>query len=454
MTILYVFLVLYLASLSMANHEPAVRLRITQKGLDYAMKNAMDIAVKKLENQSLPNVSKNVAFLFLSVAFKNMKIYGVNISSSSLLPFPDGGMHARLNKIRFNVKGMWNMALGKIEIDSGTFDVAVKDLSITLLTDIEVNSGRLTVGNITCVSTLDGVDTKFGQKNSFPSMFQSTINKFIRKKIPEITCSEGKKSITQELNDLLLKFPIKTTDPKNLVTLDYSVVKALDYNVDSVDIFLKGEFSTSNGSNSWLHQPASLPFDGSRDRMVYVTIMDDMINSASHAYFNQGMMSFQTSKSHLKSRAAISVGTNLTIQFSARSPPHIIISSSGLHFNLRLKSKITAVLPLNVIKHIYVLTNVSATAVLRLSGAKLNTKISDLKIVSRVMKISSLSTFLGKENKIKNIVKNEIETLIADATSEIELPLPLSETFQLIKPKITYGKGFVTLETDILYKGP
>lgn len=36
-----------------------------------------------------------------------------------------------------------------------------------------------------------------------------------------------------------LSLLVKTTDPKNLVTLDYSVVKALDYNVDSVDIFLK-----------------------------------------------------------------------------------------------------------------------------------------------------------------------------------------------------------------------
>jgi hypothetical protein len=44
---------------------------------------------------------------------------------------------------------------------------------------------------------------------------------------------------------------------------------------------------------TWPHQPATLPRSDSRDRMMYVTIMDHMVNSASHAYYNQGAMQVQ-----------------------------------------------------------------------------------------------------------------------------------------------------------------
>ena len=59
------------------------------------------------------------------------------------------------------------------------------------------------------------------------------------------------------------------------------------------NIIFQGEFQPSDGNMTWLHRPARLPRDDSRDRMMYVTIMDHMINSASHAYYNQDAMRVQ-----------------------------------------------------------------------------------------------------------------------------------------------------------------
>lgn len=60
-------------------------------------------------------------------------------------------------------------------------------------------------------------------------------------------------------------------------------------------IINQGQFQPSDGPLTWMHQPRPLPVDFRKDRMMYVTIMDHMANSAGHAFHNKEMLKINIS---------------------------------------------------------------------------------------------------------------------------------------------------------------
>ncbi|XP_028391196.1 bactericidal permeability-increasing protein-like [Dendronephthya gigantea] len=472
----WIFLVVYFGY-SFGNNKPAVRVRITQKGLDYAIDNAMDYAKAKMKNYPLPDKNGKLANFFFDVkySFTNMTIYNINISDKSLRPVPRRGLYTVLRNINFDIKGKWKISMGWFA-NYGTFNVAVQGMSVGILIDLGVNGDRLVVSRVTCASRLDGVSMalKSGQGTSYLFLAtQQMMKNYVKSKIPRIVCEEGRKAIRKHLNKQFSKFPVKQ-NLKRSVTLDYSVVKRPEYKIGAVDLFLKGEFQPADGSMKWQQQPADLPRDYARDRMMYVTMMDHMINSASHAYYNQDAMRVkatvkQVPQLHVKggffnrylSRINTGLGLikksacancDLHITMEATSPPQIRTSHSGIHLTVQATTKINVVLPGTKREELNLETNITATAVPKLNGTKLSTNITDLRLNTRVINPSLVTTLSGSVEEMKEIVKKEVEKLLENGISGVEIPLPLSEKFQLVEPRVSYGEGYMTLETDILLR--
>ena len=472
---LHLTILIVLVAQTSGNNRPAVRLRLTQKGLDYAIDSTMEYAKTHLENSSLPNMKGKFVFGFglaVNYGFTNMTLYNINITSKSLRPMPRKGLYTVLRNVDFNIKGKWSMDVAYLYSNLGAFKVNVQGMSLGILLHLGVSGDRLTVSDVTCYSKLENIDIDLqsGQVTNFLfSMMKPKMISILRPKIPEMACKEGKKAIKKNLNEQFAKFPVKQHLKKS-VTLDYSVVKKPVYKINAVDLFLKGDFQPSDGNMTWLHQPARLPRYDSRDRMMYVTIMDHMINSASHAYYNQGAMQVQVAvkQSQLLFKTGIfsgylsrlKTGLGFVKQFafstcdlyiSTTSPPLIRTSHSGIHLTVHALAKIIVVLPQTIKQLLDLEANVTALAIPKLNGTNLSTNIKDIKIHTRVVNQTIIfSTLSGRVADIKRIVEKKIENLLKTGISAMEIPLPLSERFQLVRPVISYGQGYLTLETDVL----
>uniref|UniRef100_A0A3B4ANV0 Bactericidal permeability-increasing protein n=1 Tax=Periophthalmus magnuspinnatus TaxID=409849 RepID=A0A3B4ANV0_9GOBI len=152
--LLHAWLLLVALTTLTSGLNPGVKVKLTQKGLEYGRELGIASIQQKLKTIKLPDVTLFGTFINTTVFFLSMHIINVGLPQSAVSLVPGAGIKLSIGNAYLSLNGNWRVKYLKFIKDSGSFDLSVSGLSIT--TTVAVNSdetGRPTVTGNNCVNS-------------------------------------------------------------------------------------------------------------------------------------------------------------------------------------------------------------------------------------------------------------------------------------------------------------
>ncbi|KTF97467.1 hypothetical protein cypCar_00023354, partial [Cyprinus carpio] len=142
-----------------------VKVRLTQKGLEYGRQIGIASIQQKLRTIKVPDISgteKVDPIGKVQYSFTGMQIVNLGLPKSALVLVPDTGVMLSIGNAYINLHGNWRVKYLRIIKDSGSFDLAVSELTIsTTVAVMSDDTGRPTVSMTNCAATVGSVNVKF-----------------------------------------------------------------------------------------------------------------------------------------------------------------------------------------------------------------------------------------------------------------------------------------------------
>jgi len=276
--------------------NPGIRLRVTNKGLQYVADVGKQTLLEKLRNDGIKDMSGSSGKLtYNAYDIKNER---ADIDLLSLSTVPEQGLilQAQGVNLDYNGKVHYEKKVWFVRIRD-TVDVELKahGIEFTLKTRIGADSaGRPTVSTTAqdCSSEVDSVDVHFsGSRASILyNAFSNVIEDKIKDDLKETLCKKAIEAVNGDEADYLKTFPVLANVSK-VAQIDYSLVANPTFTSKYMDVPIKGEFrSRKNPHPTGLSPPQQLPFLAEADKMVYISVSDYVLNTASLVYHNEGKL--------------------------------------------------------------------------------------------------------------------------------------------------------------------
>uniref|UniRef100_A0A667YN55 Bactericidal permeability-increasing protein n=1 Tax=Myripristis murdjan TaxID=586833 RepID=A0A667YN55_9TELE len=270
--------------------SPGVKVKITEKGLEYG-KIGMVTLQQKLKAIKVPDISgtqKVAPIGKVRYSLSKMQIMNLGLPKSALTLAPGTGVSLSISNAFINLHGNWKVKYMNFIKDSGSFDLSVNGLTIT--TSISVKSdetGRPVVNSVNCGATVGSAKIKFhggarSMWNKRPHIVHVCSNMLQ-------ICPLVADAIS-ELNPHLKTLNVLAKVDK-LAEIEYSMVSSPVISKSSIDLSLKGEFYNIGQHQEPPFSPKPFPMPPQVNNMLYIGVSTFTINSAAFVYNKAGALS-------------------------------------------------------------------------------------------------------------------------------------------------------------------
>ncbi|XP_042161817.1 bactericidal permeability-increasing protein isoform X2 [Oncorhynchus tshawytscha] len=165
--------------------SPGVKVKLTDKGIEYGKQIGMASLQQKLKTIKVPDLSgteKVPPIGKVKYSLTGMTIVNLGLPKSALVLMPGTGVRLAITNAFINLHGNWRVRYFRFIQDHGSFDLTVNGLTITA--DIAIKSdetGRPTVSTVNCVANVGSASIKFhGGASWLYNLFKSYIDKALR----------------------------------------------------------------------------------------------------------------------------------------------------------------------------------------------------------------------------------------------------------------------------------
>ncbi|XP_065129072.1 bactericidal permeability-increasing protein-like isoform X2 [Paramisgurnus dabryanus] len=311
---------LTLVPVTIGTTNPGVKVKLTQKGLEYGRQIGIASIQQKLSSIKLPDVSGSESvdpIGKVEYSLTGIQIVNLGLPSSALGLVPGSGVSLTIDNAYINLHGNWRVKYLRIIKDSGSFDLAVSGLTIsTTLAVTSDETGRPSVSMTSCTSTLGSVNVKFhGGASWLYNLFSSYIDKALQSALQQQICPLVSDSIA-DINPHLKTLNV-VAEVDKYAEIEYSMVGSPVISNSSIDFGLKGEFYNMGQHKEppFSPTPFSLPFQS--NNMLYIGVSAFTINSAGFVYHSAGALSLNITDDMIPSSSPIRLNTK---SFSAFIP--------------------------------------------------------------------------------------------------------------------------------------
>eukprot|EP00079_Xenopus_tropicalis_P018060 XP_004918812.1 PREDICTED: bactericidal permeability-increasing protein-like [Xenopus tropicalis] len=320
--------------------NPGLVVRVTQKGLDYALHEGVIALQQQLSHIQLGEISDTHSLgFFLGKA--RYKIFGMNLGNVQLpgfqvSPIPNVGLKLSTSGGFFEVNGRWDVRYSFIHED-GTFNIKVGGLGMSIGLNLRnIENGKPTVSVADCSCHIANVEVHMsGTIGWLVELFHGAVESKIRKELENKICPEIHKYINADVSSFLRNQPVnRNINP--ISGLDYSLTGPPSVMGNWLDVFLKGEFY-KNGENPHTAPPFTPPvisLPPEQDHMVYFAVSDYVFNTAFLTYQRAGALVFDLRDDMIPREFGIHLNTNLL--------ERVIPSVSKMYPNMPMMLKISA----------------------------------------------------------------------------------------------------------------
>uniref|UniRef100_A0A671Z3N7 Bactericidal permeability-increasing protein n=1 Tax=Sparus aurata TaxID=8175 RepID=A0A671Z3N7_SPAAU len=273
--------------------EPGVKVRITAKGLEYGRQVGMAALQEKLKAIRIPDFSGKQRVSRIGkvrYSLTNLIIKSVGLPTSSVNLVAGTGVKMSITGAFISVRGNWRVKYLFIR-DSGSFDLDVRDLSISATIAIGRDAtGHPMVSGANCAANVGSARVKFhGGASWLYNLFSKYINRALRKAMEKQICPLVTKAIS-DMNPRLQTLNVLAKVDKH-AEIEYSMVSPPTISTSAIDLNLKGEFYNIGNHKEPPFSPKAISLPPQVNKMVYISLSAFTANSAGFVYNRAGILS-------------------------------------------------------------------------------------------------------------------------------------------------------------------
>uniref|UniRef100_A0A8C1J178 Bactericidal permeability-increasing protein n=1 Tax=Cyprinus carpio TaxID=7962 RepID=A0A8C1J178_CYPCA len=455
-----------------------VKVRLTQKGLEYGRQIGIASIQQKLRTIKVPDISGTETvdpIGKVQYSFTGMQIVNLGLPKSALGLVPDTGVMLSIGNGYINLHGNWRVKYLRIIKDSGSFDLAVSELTIsTTIAVTNDDTGHPTVSMTNCAATVGSVNVKFhGGASWLYNLFSSFINKAL--------CNALQKQVRNLGCDCPLYHPLDVfTFNLSAVSdlpfdqyaeIEYSMVGSPVISNTSIDLGLKGEFYNIGQHKEPPFSPTPFSFLSQDTDIIYIGVSAFTINSAGFVYNRAGALRLYITDDMIPSGSPIRLNTKTFGTFI----PQIEKMYPGLMMKLlveTVKEPLITFEPNNVTVQasstvtayaIQPNSTLSPLFVLNLEGSvSTHIYVTELKLAGNMtlnkIDISLAKSYVGpfQVTSLDNIFTIVLKVAVipkVNAHLQEGYPLPAIGKMQLVNSRLQVLKDYLLIGTDVQFTG-
>lgn len=446
-----------------SGENPAIQLALTDKGLQTVRHFATGVIQDKLDEVTFPEVRGRIVGIHYTLS--GMEIVKCDLPEPSIHFSPDvSGLNLSVSGLSVAVTGNWATHLGVIH-DSGTFEMAVFDLSLLSVLTVDRDSGgRLSVSTVSCEADIESVNLQFYGGASV--MFQWLVNFFtdnIKERVRAHICP-GVEEAVDRLERHLQAMDV-SVDVNSVMSLELPLSTSPDVDSNWINFGLRGEFLSVETQ----HDPPFVapPFTLSipTDHMVSVGVSEYTANSASFAYYDSGHLQALINDSMVPPFCPVRLNTSsmgqyipqlpkqfpnllMVLQVYAQQFPLFSFEPGFIHLDLRSAIKAFAVEPNSTLTPLFKLkVDSELSAKLWVDRGKVK---SLLKIDNFTLSLDSSEIGPFNTDQLENIAKLGANAAVTKINVKLQqgFDLPKTKYAQLLNSVLSVEKGFIAFASD------
>ncbi|KAM4672087.1 BPI fold-containing family C protein [Amazona ochrocephala] len=407
--------------------NPGLKVRITQKGLDYGRRIGLELLKQEVLKETFPSWSGQESFSIVKVNYV--------ISSKD-----QGG-------ITVSISGLFIAVIIKVSRDS---------------------TGRLSMLLHDCQTSINSVKVKLSAGSSWIYSFLSGyIEKPVHTKLNKNLCLNIKYKI--QMMDAHLRNHKVLNQIDAFVQIDYSLVSSPAVFKSHMNLDLKGTVYPVGNRTDPPFVPAPFALPNKDDSMLYLGVSSYFLKSASLAYYKAGAFNITMSKELATTfnlnpalfkdfvpEIALSYLTAcpMLLKLMATSPPVVSLNADRCILHITGCVEVFAVLPYSTTQYIFA-GNLTASTRVYLTITKQKLIIS---LLLKRLQFSLLHSILGfseqmslAENFLSYALRSAVIPVINDKLGKGFPLLNLAHT-TLTGPVIKMNPGHLVISTDVDYK--
>ncbi|KAM9581992.1 BPI fold-containing family C protein isoform 1-T2 [Guaruba guarouba] len=465
----YSFLLCWLSLQLEAN--PGLKVRITQKGLDYGRRIGMELLKQEVLKETFPSWSGQESFSIVKVNYviSRLRINAVDFPESSASFIPGTGISLSVAHASATISADWKMNAWLLSKDQGGITVSVSGLFIAVIIKVSRDStGRLSMLLHNCQTSINSVKVKLSGGSSWIYSFLSgSIEKPVHTKLNKNLCLNIKYKI--QMMDAHLRKHKVLSQIDAFVQIDYSLVSSPAVFKSHMNLDLKGTVYPLGNHTDPPFVPAPFALPNKDDSMLYLGISSYFLKSASLAYYKAGAFNITMSKELATTfnlntalfkdfvpEIALSYLTAcpMLLKLMATSPPVISLNADRCILQITGCVEVFAVLPYSTTQYIFA-GNLTASTRVYLTITKQKLIIS---LLLKRLQFSLLHSILGfseqmslAENFLSYALQSAVIPEINDKLGKGFPLLNLAHT-TLTGPVIKMNPGHLVIATDVDYK--
>ncbi|XP_070696923.1 bactericidal permeability-increasing protein-like [Pempheris klunzingeri] len=292
--------------------NPGVKVKLTEKGIEYGRQLGMASIQQKLKTIKVPDMSgkKRVSGIGkVRYSLSNMKIVDVGLPKSTVALVPGTGVQMSIGNAFIKLRGNWRVRVLRIIKHSGSFDLSVSGLSITESISTRSDAtGRPEVSSAGCTAVVGSASVRFhGGASWLYNLFRKFIDKALRKAMQKQICPLVANAVS-DLNPQLKTLNVLAKVDKN-AEIEYSLVSSPTVSKSSIDLSLKGEFYNIGKHQEPPFSPAAFSLPPQINNMLYIGISAFTTNSAAFVYNKAGVLSLSITDDMIPPASPIRLNT-------------------------------------------------------------------------------------------------------------------------------------------------
>uniref|UniRef100_A0A674DWK2 Bactericidal permeability-increasing protein n=1 Tax=Salmo trutta TaxID=8032 RepID=A0A674DWK2_SALTR len=453
---------LALVPLAMATN-PGVKVKLTEKGIEYVKKIGMASLQQKLKTMKVPDLSgtERVAPIGkVKYSLTGITIVNLGLPNSALALVPDTGICLSItNAVIMHPR------------DHGSFDLEVNGLTVTDSITIKSDeTGRPTVSSVNCVANVGSASIKFhGGASWLYNLFSDYIDKALRSALQKQICPLVADTIT-DMNPHLKTLNVLAKVDK-YAEVEYSMVTSPTISNASIDFSLKGEFYNIGKHQEPPFSPMPFSLPPEVNNMLYIGISAFTTNSAGFVYNNAGALSLYITDDMIPPSSPIRLNTRtfgafipeiakrfpgMMIKLLVKTVKEPTIFFEPNNVTVQASGSVTAyaIQPNTTLSPLFVLNmEGSVSARLYVTGVKLAGAVT-LNKIEMTLETSYVGEFqVGSLDNIFLMVLKVAVIPKVNARLEKGFPLPAIGKISLVNTQLQVLKDYMLIGTDVQFTG-
>ncbi|XP_070758063.1 bactericidal permeability-increasing protein [Enoplosus armatus] len=454
--------------------SPGVKVKLTEKGLEYGRQLGMASIQQRLKTIKVPDISgtqKVSPIGKVHYSLSNMQIVDVGLPKSAVDLVPGTGVRLSIGNAFISLRGNWRVKYLRIIKDSGSFDLNVNGLAIT--TSLAVRSdetGRPAVSSAGCAASIGGASIKFhGGASWLYNLFKNFVDKALRNALQKQICPLVADAVS-DLNPQLKTLNVVAQVDK-YAEIEYSMVSSPTVSKSSIDFSLKGEFYNIGRHQEPPFSPAAFSLPPQINNMLYIGVSAFTANSAAFVYNRAGALSLYITDDMIPQGSPVRLNTRtfgafipqiakrfpgLMMKLLVKTVKNPAITFEPNNVTVQATGTVTAyaIQPNTTLTPLFVLnleTSVSARVFVsgvRLAGAVTLNKMELTLGTSYVgeFQVRSLDSIL--QMVLKVVVMPKLNDQLAKG-----YPLPTLGQMKLVNTEVQVLKDYMLIGTDVQFTG-